>query len=617
MPAPETTPAGSSVFTPGRRTVLKGLAAGTAGIAAFPLLAACTGATKKASTGTHLQDHDLRAPTPPTPCRRRPTPPSSTAFEKSSGDTVTINTVDHNSFQNNDQQLPPGQPGPGLHLVRRLPHEATTPPRAWSPRSTTSGPRSARTTSAQGIQTASTGDDGKKYFVPNYNYPWAIFYRKSRLAGQGLRGARHLRRAQDPVRADEEGRPHPDRLRRQGPLAGLRHVRLPQHAPQRLPVPRRPDGAQGELGPAEGQGRVRQLEGAAALPGPGRARPDLAGSRPDAGAARSPACTCSDPSSPSSSPTRPCWPTSTSSRSRRSTEANGQDAVEAPIDGFMLSKKGGDNGAALALRGVLRHGGRRRTPTQAVDPSNVATNKQADTSAYSAPEEEGAADHRQRQVHLAVPRPRLAAGLRQQRDGSRAAELHQVRELRHQERRGAGQVPVRRPVADRRSGRRMTARRSGTPARRSPAPRPPYRQRGACGKLDQARQDRAGPDGRHPDADRGGPDLVPDAAVRRAVVHQAGTACTVQQSALRPERRTTTSSSTTYPPFWPAIEHNVLWLVFLSLVATPLGLLLAVLLDQQDPGQQDLPDRVLHPGDAVAGAGRHHLAADVRPRRTA
>lgn len=29
-----------------------------------------------------------------------------------------------------------------------------------------------------------------------------------------------------------------------------------------------------------------------------------------------------------------------------------------------------------------------------------------------------------------------------------------------------------------------------------------------------------------------------------------------------------------YPPFWPAVQHNVLWLVFLALVATPLGLLL-------------------------------------------
>lgn len=35
-----------------------------------------------------------------------------------------------------------------------------------------------------------------------------------------------------------------------------------------------------------------------------------------------------------------------------------------------------------------------------------------------------------------------------------------------------------------------------------------------------------------------------------------------------------------YPPFIPALEHNVLWLVFLGVVATPLGLLLAVLLDQ-------------------------------------
>jgi ABC-type sugar transport system permease subunit len=39
-----------------------------------------------------------------------------------------------------------------------------------------------------------------------------------------------------------------------------------------------------------------------------------------------------------------------------------------------------------------------------------------------------------------------------------------------------------------------------------------------------------------------------------------------------------------YPPFWPAIWHNVIWLVFLALVATPLGLLLAVLLDQQIKG---------------------------------
>jgi len=41
-----------------------------------------------------------------------------------------------------------------------------------------------------------------------------------------------------------------------------------------------------------------------------------------------------------------------------------------------------------------------------------------------------------------------------------------------------------------------------------------------------------------------------------------------------------------YPPFWPAVGHNLLWLAFLALVATPLGLLLAVLLDQRIKGSR-------------------------------
>jgi multiple sugar transport system permease protein/raffinose/stachyose/melibiose transport system permease protein len=36
--------------------------------------------------------------------------------------------------------------------------------------------------------------------------------------------------------------------------------------------------------------------------------------------------------------------------------------------------------------------------------------------------------------------------------------------------------------------------------------------------------------------------------------------------------------------FWPAVLHNVVWLLFLGLIGTPLGLLLAVLLDQQIKG---------------------------------
>ncbi len=38
--------------------------------------------------------------------------------------------------------------------------------------------------------------------------------------------------------------------------------------------------------------------------------------------------------------------------------------------------------------------------------------------------------------------------------------------------------------------------------------------------------------------------------------------------------------ATIYPPFWPAIQHNLIWLAVMFLVATPLGMLFAVLVDR-------------------------------------
>lgn len=40
----------------------------------------------------------------------------------------------------------------------------------------------------------------------------------------------------------------------------------------------------------------------------------------------------------------------------------------------------------------------------------------------------------------------------------------------------------------------------------------------------------------------------------------------------------------TYPFFWPAVQHNLLWLAFLMFVATPLGIFMAVLLDREIRG---------------------------------
>src|SRR5436309_5047252 len=44
--------------------------------------------------------------------------------------------------------------------------------------------------------------------------------------------------------------------------------------------------------------------------------------------------------------------------------------------------------------------------------------------------------------------------------------------------------------------------------------------------------------------------------------------------------------ATINPEFWPAVKHNLIWLGFLALVATPFGLLLAYQLDKQIRGSR-------------------------------
>lgn len=52
---------------------------------------------------------------------------------------------------------------------------------------------------------------------------------------------------------------------------------------------------------------------------------------------------------------------------------------------------------------------------------------------------------------------------------------------------------------------------------------------------------------------------------------------TIEWEGLRNYREITTI----YPPFWPAVQHNLIWLVFFLVIPTVFGLLLAVLLDKQ------------------------------------
>jgi multiple sugar transport system permease protein len=44
--------------------------------------------------------------------------------------------------------------------------------------------------------------------------------------------------------------------------------------------------------------------------------------------------------------------------------------------------------------------------------------------------------------------------------------------------------------------------------------------------------------------------------------------------------------ATNYPPFWPAIQHNLIWLAVMFGLATPVGMFLAVLLDKEIRGSR-------------------------------
>ena len=179
-----------------------------------------------------------------------------------------------------DHQLPAGQPGRRVHLVRRLPHAVHR----------REGPRRRRQRRLgedrqQLLRRAEEGVDGRgrqAVLRAELQLPVGLLLPEVAVAVERLGGPGDVRRARRALQEDEGQEHHPDRVHRQGPLARLRHVRLPEHAHQRLPVPRRPVRAQGGLELVAGDGGVRHLEGAAALLRPERRGAHLAGGRDEA-----------------------------------------------------------------------------------------------------------------------------------------------------------------------------------------------------------------------------------------------------------------------------------------------------------------------------------------------
>jgi multiple sugar transport system substrate-binding protein len=105
------------------------------------------------------------------------------AYAKKTTNTVKVNTVPHNDFQNNINSYLQGSPDMAFtwfagYRMRYYAAKGLASPMddAWA---------TVGANFSDGLAKASTGDDGKKYLMPMYNYPWGFFFRKSVWAAKG------------------------------------------------------------------------------------------------------------------------------------------------------------------------------------------------------------------------------------------------------------------------------------------------------------------------------------------------------------------------------------------------------------------------------------------------
>ena len=374
---PETTAPQARGFAPTRRSILKGAAVGAAGVAGLPLLAACTGGSSGGGSGSTSTTLGSSASDP---VPKAGIAAMVSAFEKKSGDKVTINTKSHNDFQNAINSYLQGSPDDGFtwfagYRMRYYAAKGLVAPLddVWD--------KLGADNFGAGIVTASTGDDGKKYFVPNYNYPWAIFYRKSVWQSKGYQVpttfdalktlcAQMKKDGLIPISfGDKDGWPAMgtfDYLNMR--LNGYQfHVDLMAHkeswtSPKVTAV-------------FDNWKSILPFHDPAALGLTWQESAQKVGTK-KAGMYLLGSFVTQQYTDKATLDDIDFFPFPTM------TEANGQDALEAPIDGFMLSKKGGDNKAARALLAYLGSPDGQNTYAK-VDTSNVATNLKADFSSLS------------------------------------------------------------------------------------------------------------------------------------------------------------------------------------------------------------------------------------------
>ena len=353
----------------------RALVSGAVGLAALAALAACAPTSSGGSTASKTLTFGSGSSDD---VPKRAYAAVVDAFMKKSRDKVTTNTVAHNDFQNNINTYLQGSPDDAFtwfagYRMRFYAAKDLVAPidDVWKKIGSNFG---------AGLQQASTGDDGKKYFVPNYNYPWGFFYRKSVWQAKGytvpakfddlVALAKQMKAdGLTPIAfADKDGWPAMGtfdyiNMRTNGYKF---HMDLTAHKEswnqkkvkdvfdnwkQLLPY-QSPDA----LG-------LTWQEGAQAL-GAGKAGMYLLGSFVTQ--------QFTDPAVLADIDFFP-FP---------EIAVEGTDSVEAPIDGLMLTKKGGDNQAARDFMAFMGSAAGQEAYFS-VDKSNLMTVKTADTSSYS------------------------------------------------------------------------------------------------------------------------------------------------------------------------------------------------------------------------------------------
>jgi multiple sugar transport system substrate-binding protein len=104
-------------------------------------------------------------------------------FTKKTGTKVSVNTVDHNTFQEQINSYLQGRPQDVFTWFAGYRMQFFAQKKLLSPIDDVWKTLAPQFPPA--LQAASKGLDGHYYFVPIYNYPWAVFYRKSVFASKG------------------------------------------------------------------------------------------------------------------------------------------------------------------------------------------------------------------------------------------------------------------------------------------------------------------------------------------------------------------------------------------------------------------------------------------------